>query len=36
LTFLNDWQDFHAREGEIHCGTNQVPLPLPANRAWWL
>ncbi len=36
LTFLNDWQDFHSHEGEIHCGTNQVPLPLPANRAWWL
>ncbi|MGA1876025.1 MAG: protein-arginine deiminase family protein [bacterium] len=27
---------FHVDEGEIHCGTNQVPQPLPAERAWWL
>lgn len=26
----------HVAEGEIHCGTNQVPQPLPGNAAkWW-
>lgn len=36
VTFLNDWEGFHVHEGEIHCGTNQVPQPLPDDRAWWL
>jgi hypothetical protein len=26
----------HVQEGEIHCGTNQVPLPLPGDAPkWW-
>jgi hypothetical protein len=36
MAFANDWDDFHRHEGEIHCGTNQVPALLPANRGWWL
>ncbi|HEX4386117.1 MAG TPA: protein-arginine deiminase family protein [Myxococcales bacterium] len=37
FSFLNDWRDFHTDDGEIHCGTNQLPAPLPANRQkWWL
>lgn len=35
LTFANDWDDFHRHEGEIHCGTNQIPQPLGAGRRWW-
>lgn len=34
FTFQNDWVDFHIHEGEIHCGTNQLPGPL-ANYRWW-
>ena len=35
--FLNDWFDFHLQEGEIHCGTNQLPKPLAKGREkWWL
>ena len=34
--FLNDWDAFHAHEGEIHCGTNSIPQPLAgAAQAWW-
>jgi hypothetical protein len=37
FSFLNDWADFHADDGEIHCGTNQLPRALPqAQRSWWL
>jgi len=36
VTFLNDWEAFHIREGEIHCGTNQIPQPLPPGREWWI
>lgn len=36
VTFANDWDEFHAHEGEIHCGTNQIPQPLVPARAWWL
>lgn len=34
--FANDWLSLHARHGEIHCGTNQIPPVLPPERAWWL
>jgi hypothetical protein len=28
--------NFHVQEGEIHCGTNQVPQALPVGRKeWW-
>jgi protein-arginine deiminase len=31
--FVNDWVDFHANHGEIHCGTNQVPVARVIP--WW-
>ncbi len=34
FSFKDDWADFHVHEGEIHCGTNQLPQPLAAYR-WW-
>jgi len=33
LHFVNDWADLHAHDGEIHCGTNQVPF-MRVQR-WW-
>lgn len=35
VEFANDWLTLHAHHGEIHCGTNQLPTPLPLDRAWW-
>lgn len=35
ITFVNDWDEFHHHEGEVHCGTNQAPHPLAAARRWW-
>jgi hypothetical protein len=44
-TFLNDWRILHSDDGEIHCGTNQLPrletmdtTPAPGAgaRQWWL
>jgi protein-arginine deiminase len=31
--FVNDWNDFHRNDGEIHCGTNH--LPINRNISWW-
>jgi hypothetical protein len=33
--FVNDWEWYHRFHGEVHCGTNQIPRPLPVTRAWW-
>lgn len=33
--FIDDWYDYHARKGEIHCGTNEVREPSPADLKWW-
>lgn len=33
LHYVNDWQDLHAHDGEIHCGTNQVPVSRVQR--WW-
>ena len=33
LHFINCWSDLHRFEGEIHCGTNQIPQ-LRVLR-WW-
>jgi len=36
IVFANNWADMHSNDGEIHCGTNQLPVPLPENkRKWW-
>ncbi len=31
--FVNDWTDYHAEDGEIHCGTYVVRAPYAFN--WW-
>jgi hypothetical protein len=31
--FINDWHDFHRNDGEIHCGTNQLPVSRQVR--WW-
>ena len=32
--FLDDWNDYHLMEGEVHCGTNILRTPR-ADLAWW-
>jgi hypothetical protein len=45
VTFVNNWLFLHCDDGEVHCGTNQVPVletmhqwPVAgaADRTWWL
>ncbi|NIY76080.1 hypothetical protein HED22_10525 [Thalassospira sp. HF15] len=41
--FINDWNDYHAALGEIHCGTNELRAPYNGQVAfgnaryanWW-
>jgi hypothetical protein len=33
-TFVNDWNDYHINNGEVHCGTNTLRRP-DANKKWW-
>ena len=32
--FLDDWNDYHLMEGEVHCGTNILRTPR-ADLTWW-
>ncbi len=32
--FLDDWNNYHLMEGEVHCGTNILRAPR-ADLAWW-
>jgi len=32
--FLDDWNDYHLMEGEVHCGTNILRTPR-ADLFWW-
>ena len=32
-TFIDDWDVYHAREGEVHCGTITKREPYPFD--WW-
>jgi len=34
VTFCDEWYEYHINDGEIHCGTNQLPAAVP--RQWWL
>lgn len=45
VTFVNDWVALHCDDGEVHCGTNQIPAldqlstrpdATAADRTWWL
>jgi protein-arginine deiminase len=33
VDFIEDWDDYHAVEGEVHCGTNTART-IPAAK-WW-
>ena len=36
-TFLDEWYEYHLNDGEIHCGTNQLPdiTVVAAQKKWW-
>lgn len=31
--FIDDWDEYHDKKGEVHCGTNTLRTPPAAN--WW-
>lgn len=33
--FIDDWNDYHACDGEIHCGTNEIRQPSQTDEKWW-
>ncbi|KJE35047.1 hypothetical protein UF64_10130 [Thalassospira sp. HJ] len=33
--FIDDWDHYHACEGEIHCGTNEIRQPSQTDEKWW-
>jgi hypothetical protein len=36
VEFINEWASYHVEDGEVHCGTNQVPaLDALGTRRWW-
>jgi|GEM_PF-6302045 len=36
VEFINEWASYHVEDGEVHCGTNQVPaLDSLETRKWW-
>jgi protein-arginine deiminase len=35
LTFVDDWDTYHVRLGEVHCGTNTLRRPASPPR-WWV
>ena len=36
VEFINEWASYHVEDGEVHCGTNQVPaLDSLETRRWW-
>lgn len=32
--FIDDWEWYHALDGEVHCGSNVDAVP-PADQTWW-
>jgi protein-arginine deiminase len=34
LVFVEDWDDYHALEGEVHCGSNVAAKPM-TDVQWW-
>jgi protein-arginine deiminase len=34
IVFVEDWDDYHSAEGEVHCGSNVASQPM-TNVAWW-
>jgi hypothetical protein len=37
VSFLDEWYEYHLNDGEIHCGTNQLPdtTVAAAQKKWW-
>lgn len=42
VRYIDDWYEYHAMHGEVHCGTNTLRLPHPINTwlesaaaRWW-
>jgi hypothetical protein len=33
-SYIDDWDTYHVKLGEVHCGTN-VKRNLPADKKWW-
>lgn len=33
--FVDDWELYHTRMGEVHCGTNIRRIPSTGFRSWW-
>lgn len=31
--FIDDWSSYHNQDGEVHCGTNVMRIPL--STSWW-
>jgi len=34
ITFVEDWDDYHVLDGEVHCGSTSAARTMPAAR-WW-
>ncbi len=34
VRFVEDWDDYHTLDGEVHCGTTSAARTMPAAR-WW-
>ena len=34
VAWVEDWDFYHAYDGEVHCGTNSR-RPIPSNIRWW-
>jgi protein-arginine deiminase len=34
ITWVEDWDDYHVLEGEVHCGSNAEARPM-SNVKWW-
>jgi protein-arginine deiminase len=35
ITFTDDWDEYHALEGEVHCGTNPEAAAPFTSTMWW-
>jgi protein-arginine deiminase len=33
--WINDWDLYHTKEGEVHCGSNMLRQPFGKDRKWW-
>jgi hypothetical protein len=33
--WIDDWDEYHVKHGEVHCGTNTKREPADEDLAWW-